>query len=118
MPVEKETHEGLAVDKRTWLSLPPATVIASQPTVRIRRLTMSTHIEWAEAARSKAACLSALEVNPFADDDNKPVLVVGHFGDTVMAFTGSTDELLVLLLDALNAVKSYECRPAEPGRTG
>lgn len=69
---------------------------------------MSTHIEWADAGMSKVACLSALEVDPYAKDDDSPVLVMGTFGDTVMAFTGSMDEMTNLLVDALNAIKLYE----------
>jgi hypothetical protein len=79
---------------------------------------MGTHIEWADAATSKAACLSAFEMNPFAVDGDKPVLVMGLFGDTVMAFTGSTDEMTNLLFDALDAIKSYERRAVLPGHAG
>ena len=65
---------------------------------------MTMHIEWAEAARSSAAYVPAIELNPDGEEDDGPVLAMGLFGDTVMAFTGSKDDLTSLLLDALHSV--------------
>jgi hypothetical protein len=79
---------------------------------------MSTHIEWAEAAMSSAAYLPAMDLDPLADGDDNPVLVMGLFGDTVIAFTGSKDEMTNLLLEALDAVNSFDEVNGRGGRLG